>query len=88
MTANSAPIRHYMTTGVLTIAAGQSMSVAYQVMHEHRIRHLPVIHAGKLVGVVTDRDLHIVERRPGVGGPPSAGSTARIFRAWTQNIRE
>lgn len=31
------------------------MSVAHRVMPEHRIRHLPVLGGGKLVGILTDR---------------------------------
>jgi acetoin utilization protein AcuB len=30
-------------------------------MRDHRIRHLPVLDAGRLVGVVSDRDLHLIE---------------------------
>ncbi len=30
-------------------------------MSEHRIRHLPVLHGGKLVGVLTDRDVKLIE---------------------------
>jgi acetoin utilization protein AcuB len=37
------------------------MSVAHRLMREQHIRHLPVLHQGKLVGVVTDRDLRLVE---------------------------
>ena len=66
MTDNNAPIKQYMTTGALTIGAEQPMSVAHRVMLEHRIRHLPVLDGGKLAGILTDRDLHIVERLPGV----------------------
>ena len=29
------------------------------MMREHRFRHLPVQHAGKLVGVITDRDIKL-----------------------------
>ena len=31
------------------------------MMHKHKIRHLPVLSGGQLVGVLTDRDLHLVE---------------------------
>jgi len=54
-------IRKYMTTDVQTIGDEQPMSVAHRVMRDERIRHLPVLHRGKLVGVVTDRDLRLVE---------------------------
>lgn len=54
-------IKKYMTTDVQTIGDEQPMSVAHRLMREQRIRHLPVLHQGKLVGVVTDRDLRLVE---------------------------
>ena len=40
------------------------MSEAHQMMREHRIRHLPVLEAGQLVGIVTERDLHLIETLP------------------------
>jgi acetoin utilization protein AcuB len=40
------------------------MSQAHELMRSHRIRHLPVLEAGKLVGIVSDRDLHLIETLP------------------------
>lgn len=54
-------IKKYMTTDIQTIGDEQPMSVAHRMMREQRIRHLPVLHQGKIVGIVTDRDLHLVE---------------------------
>ncbi len=54
-------IKKYMSTDVQTIGDEQPMSVAHQMMRDRGIRHLPVLHQGKLVGVVTDRDLRLVE---------------------------
>jgi acetoin utilization protein AcuB len=31
------------------------------MMREHRVRHLPVLEAGKLVGLISQRDLHFIE---------------------------
>jgi acetoin utilization protein AcuB len=44
-----------------TIGRKQSMARAHEVMREHGIRHLPVLDGGRLVGIVSDRDLHLVE---------------------------
>jgi acetoin utilization protein AcuB len=54
-------IKKYMTTDVQTIGDEQPMSVAHRLMREQHIRHLPVLHQGKVVGMVTDRDLRLVE---------------------------
>ena len=61
MTKTIPQIKKYMTTEVQTIGDEQTMSVAHRMMREHRIRHLPVLHQGKLVGVVSDRDLRTIE---------------------------
>lgn len=61
MTKSIPHIKKYMTADVQTIGDEQPMSVAHQMMREQHIRHLPVLHQGKLVGLVTDRDLHFLE---------------------------
>lgn len=61
MTKSIPRIKKYMTADVQTIGDDQPMSVAHRLMREQHIRHLPVLHQGKLVGVVTDRDLRLVE---------------------------
>ena len=54
-----------MTPSPFTIGRDQTLSVAHELMHKHGIRHLPVLDGGALVGIVTDRDLHLVESLPG-----------------------
>ena len=54
-------IRKYMTTVPHTIGADQTMARAHEVMREYRLRHLPVMSDQRLVGVVTDGDLHTIE---------------------------
>jgi len=61
MTKSIPQIQKYMTTGIQTIGDEQPMAVAHRMMREQHIRHLPVLHQGKVVGIVTDRDLHLVE---------------------------
>jgi acetoin utilization protein AcuB len=51
----------YMTTSPHTIGLDQPLSQAHAMMSKHRIRHLPVLSGGKLLGVLTDRDLHLIE---------------------------
>lgn len=55
------PIRKFMTPAPHTIGFDQTMQHAHEVMRAHRIRHLPVLRAERLVGVLSDGDLHLVE---------------------------
>lgn len=55
------PVRKFMSTKPYTIGFDQTMERAHQLMREHKIRHLPVLRANRLVGVVSDGDLHLVE---------------------------
>jgi len=54
-------IQKYMTTSPHTIGEDQPMSIAHRMMREHKIRHLPVLRGAKIVGLVSDRDLNMVE---------------------------
>ena len=42
-----------MTTNVVSISSNTSLAEARRIMDAHRIRRLPVIDWGKLVGIVT-----------------------------------
>jgi acetoin utilization protein AcuB len=61
MTKSIPHIKKYMSADVQTIGDEQPMSVAHRLMREQHIRHLPVLHQGKLVGILSDRDLRLVE---------------------------
>lgn len=54
-------IQKFMTTQPHSIGREQPMAVAHKMMREHHFRHLPVLDAGKLVGILSDRDLHLIE---------------------------
>ena len=59
-------IQKYMTTTPHTIGSDQTIAKASALMSEHRIRHLPVLHGGQLLGVLSDRDIKLIESFPGV----------------------
>jgi acetoin utilization protein AcuB len=50
-------VKNWMSKNVITIDADDSMQDAMELLKEHGIRRLPVMKKGKLVGIVTDRDL-------------------------------
>src|SRR5580693_3568186 len=54
-------VDHYMTHSPHSIGQEQTLLQAHQLMRQHNIRHLPVLHGGKLAGVLSDRDLHLIE---------------------------
>lgn len=57
-----------MTRGVVTASPETSLADALALLQERRIRHLPVVEGGVLVGVVSDRDLRSQVPAPGVIG--------------------
>lgn len=50
-------VKDCMQAIIITVSPHDTLSVARQMMDDLYIRHLPVVHEGKLVGIVTDRDL-------------------------------
>ncbi len=58
------PISRYMTRQPWTIERNATLTAAHRLMRAHGIRHLPVLEAGKLIGIVSERDLHLIETLP------------------------
>jgi acetoin utilization protein AcuB len=50
-------VENWMSKDVVTVDVNDSMQYATRLLKEHKIRGLPVMEKGKLVGIVTDRDL-------------------------------
>ena len=50
-------VKNWMSTNVPTVSEEDSMQAAMNLMKEHKVRMLPVLSKGKLVGVVSDTDL-------------------------------
>jgi acetoin utilization protein AcuB len=50
-------VSKWMTPNVITVDKNESLGTALRLMRENRIRRLPVVSGGKLVGIVSDRDL-------------------------------
>jgi acetoin utilization protein AcuB len=56
----------FMTPQPLTIGRRESLATAHRMMRTNRVRHLPVLEHGELVGIVTLRDLYFLETIRGV----------------------
>ena len=50
-------VKNWMSKNIITVDENDSMQDAMKLLKEHDIRMLPVMKKGKLVGIVTDRDL-------------------------------
>ena len=50
-------VRDIMETKLVTISASERLSMVEDIMRLGRVRHMPVVQGGDLVGVVSERDL-------------------------------
>ncbi len=57
-------VEQVMTRDPATVAPNDSIRVAIDRMREKQCRRLPVVDGGKLVGIVTDRDLRRATNSP------------------------
>jgi CBS domain-containing protein len=53
----STPVADIMVRNVVTIDAEHTFADCLRLMHKHSIRHLPVVDNGKVIAVVSIRDL-------------------------------
>jgi CBS domain-containing protein len=50
-------VRDIMPRKMVTVSESDRLSTVEDIMTLGRVRHMPVVHGGKLVGVVSERDL-------------------------------
>jgi acetoin utilization protein AcuB len=74
-------VREYMSASPFTINAQRPLAAAEKLMREHGIRHLPVLDGGQVVGLVSERDLLLVESMPQVNP-----TVVRIEEAMVPNV--
>ncbi len=60
------PVRSFMTASPVVVASHRTLAEAHQLMREHRVRHLPVVDDGRLVGILSQRDLYMLETLRGI----------------------
>ncbi len=90
-----APISSVMTSPVTSLDASATVAEATLLMAERSIRHVPVRRDGALVGVVTERDLFVMQRQTlrGIGdaiaaarATPALARAAEDIRAWSSTL--
>ncbi|HET6924189.1 MAG TPA: CBS domain-containing protein [Anaeromyxobacteraceae bacterium] len=74
-------VADFMTRELVTVQEHDDLALAESILRLGGVRHLPVVHRGKLVGLVTQRDL----LRSGASG---GGPTARAILARDIMTRE
>ncbi len=90
-----APIASVMTAPVASLDASATVAEAMLLMAERTIRHVPVRRDGAVVGVVTERDLFVMQRQTlrGIGdaiaaarATPALARAADDIRAWSATL--
>ncbi|MFO8101414.1 MAG: CBS domain-containing protein [Dehalococcoidia bacterium] len=64
-------VREFMTTNVITVSSKTSILDAQKYMSMHRVRRLPVVDKGKLVGIVNDNRI--------AAASPSAATSLSVW---------
>lgn len=64
-------VKSRMTANPYTVSPDTPVTEAYELLRKHQIRRLPVVENGKLIGIVTDRELQRVS--------PSTATSLSIF---------
>lgn len=55
------PIEHYMSSVLVVVGPKQPIAEASRLMRLHEIRHLPVVDRGRTSGVISQRDVYLLE---------------------------
>ena len=76
---------YVMKSPVLTVGPEATLEEAYKLLLERGIRHLPVVEEGRLVGIVTDRDIRLATSHLNPKGP-CPGCT-RVGEVMTREVK-
>ncbi len=64
-------IKDWMTRSVITVSPETTLPVAHKLMDEHKIRRLPIVEDGRLLGIITRGDVR--------GAEPSQATSLSIW---------
>jgi acetoin utilization protein AcuB len=74
-------VREFMTPSPLTVGRSSSLATASQIMRKHNVRHLPVLNGGLIEGVLSERDVLLLETMPGINP-----TVVRVEEAMVQDV--
>jgi len=76
-------VGQYMTGAPHTIERTRSLAAARELMLQHQVRHLPVVDGKTIVGVLSERDVLMLEALPGVNPPEVRVEEAMVKDVFT-----
>ena len=79
-------VRDWMTRNLVTLSPEASVAEALTLCRERRIRHIPIVEEGRLVGIVSDRDLRDASPALGDAERASALQETRIGDVMTREV--
>lgn len=62
-------VSEWMTRDVVAVGDAERLGTAEALLTEHRFRHLPVVRDGKVVGLLSQRDLLRARQTSGIEAP-------------------
>ncbi len=79
-------VQDWMSRNLVTLSPEASVAEALALCRERRIRHIPILEEGRLVGIVSDRDLR--DASPALGDPErtKALQEIRVGEVMTQEV--
>ena len=78
MTMTQLRVRDLMTQGVFAVEAKDLLATVSDLMDERNIRHAPVVEDGKLVGLISHRDMLRYSLKGQVGALPEVERAAQL----------
>jgi acetoin utilization protein AcuB len=76
-------VEDLMTRSPLTVEASKSLADAKRLMKRWGVRHLPVMDEGELVGLISDRDVKLIEAHSDTRASDIALAEAMTRAPWT-----
>src|SRR3954463_13855045 len=72
-------VRDLMTEGVYAVGVEDDLATVSDLMDERNIRHAPVVQEGRLIGLISHRDLLRYALKGQVGAPPEVERANQVM---------
>jgi CBS domain-containing protein len=78
-------VKDWMVTDVVTVGRNDDLRLVDDIMAERRIRHIPVLEDGNIVGIITQRDLFKAQMSSAMGYG-EMGQRAFLHSVWVKEV--